>query len=82
LNTAWPLGSGADGATGAGAASTLPPAAASSSADSSAGSSSQPSWSSSVYARTRGICRQLSMLPVGQGGTQSMHRLHLAASTT
>ena len=32
--------------------------------------------------QTIGIVRQLSMLPVGQGGTQAMHRLHLLASTT
>ena len=31
---------------------------------------------------TRGIIRQLSIEPVGQGEMQSMHRLHFAASTT
>ena len=30
----------------------------------------------------RGIVRQLSMEPVGQGEMQSMHKLHLLASTT
>ena len=30
----------------------------------------------------RGIVRQLSMLPVGHGGTQAMQKLHLSASTT
>jgi hypothetical protein len=35
-----------------------------------------------LYASVRGIVRQLSMLPVGQGGTQAMQKLHLSASTT
>jgi len=29
-----------------------------------------------------GMLRQLSMEPVGQGGTQAMHKLHFSASTT
>ena len=33
-------------------------------------------------ARACGITRQLSMLPVGQGGTQAMQRLQMLASTT
>jgi hypothetical protein len=31
---------------------------------------------------TRGIMRQLSIEPVGHGEMQSMHKLHLVASTT
>ena len=30
----------------------------------------------------RGMLRQLSIDPVGHGGMQAMHRLHLSASTT
>ena len=46
------------------------------------GSSSQVSCSPVEYASMRSIVRQLSIEPVGHGGTQAKHRLHLSASTT
>ena len=73
---------GSSGATGSTAGAASAPASASRSGLSSAGSSSQPSCSSTLYALTRGTVRQLSIEPVGHGGTQAMHRLHFCASTT
>jgi len=65
------------------AMSTVPtPACLSCSSLSSSGSASQVSWSATEYARTLGMLRQLSIEPVGQGGTQAMQKLHLSASTT
>jgi hypothetical protein len=35
-----------------------------------------------LYAFARGTMRQLSMLPVGQGGMHAMQKSHLSGSTT
>ena len=80
---AWDPGStDAAGARGGASAEGAAASAASASDKSSGGSSSQVSCSSIVYARARGMVRQLSMEPVGQGEMQAMQPLHTSARTT
>ncbi|KAG1239722.1 hypothetical protein G6F68_018356 [Rhizopus microsporus] len=46
------------------------------------GNSSQPNWSCTEYASARSTSRQLSIDPVGHGGTQAMQPLQISGSTT
>ena len=72
-------GASASAAAASAAAAT---AAAPSASGFSAGSSSQENCSSSVYASPRATSRQLSIDPVGHGGTHAMQPLHTSALTT
>ena len=65
-----------------GASPAAPPNAVNSVSDMAAGRSSQDNCSSTVYAAALGRMRQLSIDPVGHGGTQAMQKLHLSAITT
>ena len=58
------------------------PMANNSASDSAGGKSSQENCSSRVYAEDLGRMCQLSIEPVGHGGTQAMQKLHLSAITT
>src|SRR5690606_38941519 len=78
---------GASGAPAAGmAASVAAPSAAPAPSPCckgfSPGSSSQPNCSCTLYASARSTSRQLSIEPVGHGGTQAMQPLQMSGSTT